>query len=193
MLQILQLVMYQAKMMKHHVTTLYILQANNWWIQKLTTLLPKKKKKTMGMIYYVQKFQHYLLGYPFVFHVDHDALKYLIIKPQLIGHIAKLVILLQEFKYKTMLRPRKKHANIYHLSILNIQVGKTPIYDFLPYTILFMVDVVTKEYVDIFNYYFYINSPMVFPQKKEKKLIQKTSPYIAIRETLYKLEKDGLL
>jgi hypothetical protein len=70
-------------------------------------------KEAMGMIYYVQKFQHYLLGYPFVFHVGHDALKYLIIEPQLIGHIAKLAILLQEFTYKTMVRTRKKHANIY--------------------------------------------------------------------------------
>jgi len=35
------------------------------------------KKEVMGMIYYVQKIQHYLLGYQFVFHVDHDALKVL--------------------------------------------------------------------------------------------------------------------
>ncbi len=33
---------------------------------------------------------------------------------------------------------------------------------------------------------------MVFQQKK-RKLIQKTSPYITIRETLYKFEKDGFL
>jgi len=32
---------------------------------------------------------------------------------------------------------------------------------------------------------------MVFPKNKNK--IPKTSPYIAIRETLYKLDKDGLL
>jgi hypothetical protein len=43
---------------------------------------------TLGLIYSVKKFRHYLLDYPFVFHVDHDALKYLINKPQLSEHIA---------------------------------------------------------------------------------------------------------
>ena len=45
--------------------------------------------EALGMVYSVQKFRHYLLGYPFVFHVDHDALKYVINKPQLSGRIAR--------------------------------------------------------------------------------------------------------
>ncbi len=122
----------------------------------------------MGMIYYVPKILHYILGYPFVFHVDHDALKYFIIKLQLIGNIAKLVILLQEFTYKTMVRPKKKHANISHLNILNIQVGKAPIDECLPYTIIFMVDVVTEEYVYIFNYLFLHQFPNGVSTKKKK-------------------------
>ena len=44
--------------------------------------------EALGMAYLVQKFFHYLLGYPFVFHVDHDALKYMTKKPQLSGRIA---------------------------------------------------------------------------------------------------------
>ena len=39
--------------------------------------------EALGMVYSVQMFFHYLLGYPFVFHVDHNALKYMINKPQL--------------------------------------------------------------------------------------------------------------
>ena len=54
------------------------------------------EREALGMIYSVQKFRHYLLGYPFVFHVDHDALKYMINKPQLSGRIARWVLLLQE-------------------------------------------------------------------------------------------------
>ncbi len=73
-------------------------------------------------------------------------------------------------------------------------MGKTPIYDCLPYAILFMVDVITGEYVDIFNYLFLHQFPNgVSKNKKTKKIIPKTSPYIAIRKTLYKSEKDGLL
>ena len=39
------------------------------------------QREALGMIFVVQKFRHYLLGYPFVFYVNHDALKYLINKP----------------------------------------------------------------------------------------------------------------
>ncbi len=46
------------------------------------------KREALGMIYFVKKCRHYLLGYLFVFHVDHDALKYLINKPQFSGRIA---------------------------------------------------------------------------------------------------------
>ena len=47
------------------------------------------EQEALGMVYSVQKLRHYLLGYPFVFHMDHDALKYMINKPQLSGRIAR--------------------------------------------------------------------------------------------------------
>ena len=37
------------------------------------------EREALGMIFALQKFRHYLLGYPFTFYVDHDAFKYLII------------------------------------------------------------------------------------------------------------------
>jgi hypothetical protein len=43
------------------------------------------QREALAMIFVVQKFHHYLLGYPFVFYMDHDALKYLINKPYLSG------------------------------------------------------------------------------------------------------------
>ena len=52
------------------------------------------EREALGIIYSVQKFCHYLLGYPFVFHVDHNALKYMVNKPQLSGRIARWVLLL---------------------------------------------------------------------------------------------------
>ena len=41
-------------------------------------------REGLGMVYSVQKYRHYLLGYKFTFHIDHDALKYMVNKPQLI-------------------------------------------------------------------------------------------------------------
>jgi hypothetical protein len=43
------------------------------------------EREALGMIFFVQKFRHYLLGNKFVFYVDHDALKYMINKLQLSG------------------------------------------------------------------------------------------------------------
>jgi hypothetical protein len=52
------------------------------------------EREALGMIFAVQKFRNYLLGYPFVFYVDHDALKCLINKPDLSGRLARWVLLL---------------------------------------------------------------------------------------------------
>ena len=46
------------------------------------------EREALGMIFAIQKFRHYLLGYLFMFYVDHDALKYLINKPDLSGRLA---------------------------------------------------------------------------------------------------------
>lgn len=69
------------------------------------------EREALGMIFAVQKFRHYLLGYPFTFYVDHDALKYLINKPDLSGRLARWVLLLQEFNFSIVVRPGKTHAN----------------------------------------------------------------------------------
>ena len=87
------------------------------------------EREALGIVYSVQKFHHYLLGYPFVFHVDHDALKYMINKPQLSGRIARWVLLLQEFTFTIHICPGKKHANADHLSRLTNELDGDPIPD----------------------------------------------------------------
>ena len=51
-------------------------------IEKNYTII---KREALATIFAVQKFHHYLLGYFFVFYMDHDVLKYLINKPNLNG------------------------------------------------------------------------------------------------------------
>ena len=80
------------------------------------------KREALGIIFAVQKFQHYLLDYPFTFYVDHDALKYLINKPDLSGRLARWVLLLLEFNFTVVVRLGKSHGNADHLSRLNLWV-----------------------------------------------------------------------
>ena len=72
------------------------------------------EREALAMIFAVQKFRHYLLGYPFVFYVDHDAFKYLINKPDLSGRLARWVLLLQEFDFTIVIRPGKSHCYADH-------------------------------------------------------------------------------
>ena len=104
------------------------------------------EREALGMIFSVQKFRHYLLGNKFVFHVNHDALKYMINKPQLSGRIARWVLLLQEFDFTVEVRPGKSHANADHLSRLNNESGSEPIDDSFPDAQLFYIDVIPHEY-----------------------------------------------
>ena len=39
------------------------------------------ERETLGMVFVLQKYQHYLLANPFIFYTDNQALKYLLNKP----------------------------------------------------------------------------------------------------------------
>jgi hypothetical protein len=151
------------------------------------------EREALGMIYSVQKFRHYLLGYPFVFHVDHDALKYMINKPQLSGRIARWVLLLQEFEFTVEVRPGKKHGNADHLSRLTEAEGMEPVNDALPDAQLFNVDVITDQYKDIIQYLTSQEFPAGFSTAKKRNLIEQCAPFTMLGSVLYRLGKDGIL
>jgi len=71
---------------------------------------PVTEREALGMIFSVQKFRHYLLGYKFTFHVDHHVLKYVVNKPKLSGRIARWVLLLQEFNFTIQVRLGKSQC-----------------------------------------------------------------------------------
>ena len=85
---------------------------------------PAKKNYTttereyLPLIYACKKFRHYLLGYEVVFHTDHDAIKYLVNKPDLFGCVARWIMLLQEFQYTIKVKPGHGNKNVDFLSRL---------------------------------------------------------------------------
>jgi len=61
--------------------------------------------EALAMVYYLQKFQHYLLGGLFKFFTRHFALKYLVNKLLLEGRICRWNLLLYEFTFEVIFKP----------------------------------------------------------------------------------------
>lgn len=125
--------------------------------------------------------------------MDHDALKYMVNKPQLSGRIARWVLLLQKFNFIISVRPEKSYANANHLSRLSNILDKELILDALPDGELFAVDVISLEYSKLIQYLTFQTFPSNFNEKMKRRLIWKSTPCTMIGETLYKEGQDGIL
>ena len=51
------------------------------------------EREALGMVFALQKYRHYLLANPFIFYIDHQALKYLVNKPLHHGRICRWILL----------------------------------------------------------------------------------------------------
>ena len=105
------------------------------------------EREDLGMVYSLNKFRHYLLSNKVVFHVDHQALIYLIKKPQLTGRLARWMLLLQEFDFSIIHTPGKVHAVADYLS--RLENGEPPlgVNDQLPDADLFQTKGVFSKFV----------------------------------------------
>ena len=61
------------------------------------------------MIYALKKFKHYFMANKVIFHVDHEALLYMVKKSNLSRRMARWVLLLQEFDYTVIHTPCRSH------------------------------------------------------------------------------------
>ena len=82
------------------------------------------ERENLVVIYSVGKFRHYLLANHFVFYVDHEALIYLVNRVVVSGHIARWMLLLQEYDFKIVYKPSRGHVMADHLS--SIGSGEEP-------------------------------------------------------------------
>ena len=64
----------------------------------------------MVVIYAINKFRHYITGYPVTVHIDQSTIKYLMNKAITNGRITRWLLLLQEFDISIMDRPGKNNV-----------------------------------------------------------------------------------
>lgn len=74
------------------------------------------KREGIVMVYYMQKYKHYLLGSHFKLYRDHFSLKYLVNKLVLGGIICCWLFLFQEYDFEVIVKPRKENVGLDHLS-----------------------------------------------------------------------------
>ena len=104
------------------------------------------------MVFALQKFQHYLLTNPFIFYIDHQALKYLVNKPLHHGRICRWLLLFQEFEFEVVIQPGKENVRLDHLSKIESGEDPTGIDDDLLDAHLFKVEAIPLELVEIGQY-----------------------------------------
>ena len=90
------------------------------------------EREALRMIYSVTKFQYYLLGQKFTFHVDHLALIYFVTKQSLKGKLAQWMLLLHEFKFSIHHQQRVQHVEVDYLSHLESREPTEGVPDDLP-------------------------------------------------------------
>ena len=87
------------------------------------------EKEFLAMIHAVNKFRHYITGYPVILYTDHSAIKYLANKPVTNGRITRWLILLQEFDITIRDRPGKENLVADLLSRIPKSIEATTVED----------------------------------------------------------------
>ena len=110
------------------------------------------EKEFLAVIYAINKFRHYITGYPTFVHTNHAAIRYLMNKPVTPGHITRWFLLLQEFDITIVDKLGKDNVVADFLSRIEHDGKNTPIEDNFPNEHIFVVSANTPWYADIVNY-----------------------------------------
>ena len=110
------------------------------------------EKEFLDVIHAVNKFRHYITGYPVVLYTDHSVIKYIANKTITNGRVTRWLILLQEFDITIKDRLGKENLVTDFLSRMPKPVDAATIEDQFPDEHLFTVTVKTPWYADVANY-----------------------------------------
>ena len=106
----------------------------------------------MAVVYSINKFRHYIIGYEVFVHTDHSAIRFLMNKPITNGRVTRWLLLLQEFNITVIDRPGKENLVVEFISHMQHNGDTKPIDDTFLYEHLFVVSLQTPWFADIANY-----------------------------------------
>lgn len=153
------------------------------------------EQEDLGVVFALKKFRHYLLGIKATVVMDHQALIYLLNKPNATGRIARWIILLQEFDLKIVLRAGTKHGHVDFLSRMEKEVGIVSEDDDFPDAMLMSINIEDEpeEYKDIIRYLQSMNNPEGATKQIKTRIAHKSRSYTLLGQLLYLCGRDGIL
>ncbi|KAL3681519.1 hypothetical protein R1sor_024475 [Riccia sorocarpa] len=147
----------------------------------------------LGMIFSVQKFRHYLLGTQFVFHVDHQALRYIVNRPSRSGKLARWMLLLQEYTFTLEYKSGTFHINADYLSRLPGDPSPTAI-DTGPIDFSLLSITTQAPWTEQIKHYLSTgNTSTDLSPGKTKTFHLNALPFTVISDTLYRMGPDHVL
>lgn len=147
----------------------------------------------LAMVFALERFRHYLLATHFKFYVDHEALTFLLNKPDVKGRAMRWLLLFQEFDFEVITKPGKVHVLADHLSRIPQDEEEDILDPDFPDASLFLVETTTPWYADIANLLATQQFPPSYSKRDRKKLLLEAAPYTLLGGALYKKGKDGVL
>lgn len=123
------------------------------------------EKDFFTIFYAINKFPHYIIGYPTFAHTDHSVIMYLMNKPITLGRITRWLLLIQEFDITIVDKSGKDNVVTNFMSRLNTNDEDTPIEDTFLNEHIFAISTHTLWYANISNYLATKKVPHHFPYK----------------------------
>jgi len=126
------------------------------------------EKEFLAVVYAINKFKHYIIGYQVFFHTNHTAIRYLMNKPIVSGRIIRWLLLLQEFNVTIVDKPNKANVVADFLSRILSEKEDVPVQDHFPDEQLFAISVHLPWFADIANYLARRKFPPHFSSRQQK-------------------------
>lgn len=148
------------------------------------------EKEFLAVIHAINKFRHYITGYPVILYTDHSAIKYLANKPITNGRITRWLILLQEFDITINDRPGKENPVADFLSRMPKPIDAATVEDQFPDEHLFAVTIQTPWYADVADYLAVGKLPKHLTPNERKQIVQKSARFWWIGGYLFHIGAD---
>jgi len=135
------------------------------------------EKEFLVVIYAINKFQHYIMGYPTFVRTDHSTIRYMMNKTITHGQIKRWFLLLQEFDMTIVDKLGRDNVVTDFLCRLNINSKDTLVEDIFPNEHIFAMSTHTPWYVDVSNYLAVRKVPHHLSHREQRRIIQQSTHY----------------